>query len=129
MAESRSTARPDPVIPTGDVRHVAAIREGRQSSECWSRARKAEWHEEYDGPPIHEKKLKEAVNDADTKLSRRSTESPEPDEKTLRIRERKADIRGTSKRAGKGKDATAANREHVSKGSKVEKGSVKKGRK
>jgi hypothetical protein len=48
--KAEPTKMHNPVIPTGDRRHVAAVREGRQSSEIY--CRNAERRKELGLPPL-----------------------------------------------------------------------------
>jgi hypothetical protein len=57
----RSSVTPNPMIPTGDRRHIASVRDGAQSSEVWSRAQRMLWHEEWveENTTVKDKRHKE----------------------------------------------------------------------
>lgn len=114
----RSSIMPNPVIPTHDVRHVTAVREGRQSGEIWSRAQRALWHEEYDGPVLEPKQLKEKVDGA-KKLSEGSKESSAQNDKKVRRGRGKANLSGKGKGTRDREDDAGEDQERLQQRSKA----------
>jgi hypothetical protein len=89
ITRARSSQMQNPVIPTGDHRHLSKIRDGAQSAEVWSREQREIWHEEFDGPlPANFKEtlraVKEVGKNADQKLSQRGKKSVQPNAKAVR---------------------------------------------
>jgi hypothetical protein len=103
-----------PVIPTGDVRHSTKIREGSQSAEIWSRERRAELHETYDGPPARWGAIREVVN-ASQQVSKRGKKSVSPHAENIRRKKREASILRDGKQAREGKDAQRQDQKRIQK--------------
>jgi hypothetical protein len=103
------------VIPTGDVRHSSKIREGSQSAEVWSRERKAEWHEEYDGPREQWQVVKERVKNASKQVSEGSAKGATQNAKNIRNKKRAASVLRDGEQTRKRKDAQREDQERIQK--------------